>query len=286
MREAINQALAQSDSQHAVVAVTGDALSLSPSQVMAPTGVASLDAFSSAPTGAGTLDPISAPHYVSSPRPMPIPMQPAGSWTPHALPAPAPGPYGASFPMGAPPQASTPWGCIVAALGVVVLLAASAGFWLFAKRSQQASVDVNDETASTAVPIERPDDEPGSVATPTESTPEKRVKECAGVRTLGKPALKRHLTAIGWRVTGTLIYCPGTMINFRCQGAQSDGVTVSDGGDGKGSLALMRFAAAARAQSYVDGESADVTLARSGNVVLRIEMPEDAADALTARICR
>jgi hypothetical protein len=97
--------------------------------------------------------------------------------------------------------------------------------------------------------------------------------------------LRGHIVAIGWRVTGTSIYCLGNMVNFRCQGPQGRGFTVVKD-DETGTVTPIRFSSAAKAGGYVATEKQPVTLAVGGNVVIRIDMPAAAADQLTARMCK
>jgi hypothetical protein len=291
MRAAIGAATTQPGFQSGVVAVTGEgAQPLTHSQAMAATGAVSLGAFVSAPTGGAGVEPISAAHWAAAQTTGATapPVPPGGvSWNPQALPH-APSPYGPSFPMGPPPQAGASWGWVVAALAVVLVLFGSGAVWLMASAAKPATSRATEETEADAPIAETPDDEPGSVATPTDDTPatSKRLRACAGLRAVTKPLLKRELQALGWSGSRTLIYCPGNMVNFRCLAAQTDGVTVEHASDGKGSLALMRFPSATKAEDYLQSESSAVTLAHAKNVVLRIELPDEAADALTARICR
>jgi hypothetical protein len=288
MRDAVQRIVAQSGAHSAVVAVTGDhAMALSSSQAMAPSGVATFDAFSTGPTDPGPLEPSAPPAYAPPPHMAPFPIQ---TWPSAQLPPRAPIPYGPSYPMPPPASSGGAWALLAAGLGMLVLLMGAGGVWLLSNTRQRSFDDDVAPPSATPPPPprEQSQDEPGSVAPlPPESTPsEKRVKACAGLRAIRKPQLKKHLQDMGWQVSGTLIYCPGNMINFRCVGVQTDGVTVEHGGDANGSLSLLRFPTAAKANRYVDSEAAGVTLLTDGATVLRVDMPSAAADDLTKRVCR
>lgn len=178
-----------------------------------------------------------------------------------------------------------------------MVLVMGVGAAAFIGLSSRASVSSVDESEPSSVEEQPPRPIPSRTAAPVATlapkpevvaeapVEEPRTKACPGARRQTTAALKQHTRAIGWRITGKLIYCPGNMVNFRCVGVQSDGFTAEKGGD-KGSVALLRFGSAAKAQSYVAGERQGVTLATAGNVVIRIDMPEAEADRLTARICR
>ena len=112
-----------------------------------------------------------------------------------------------------------------------------------------------------------------------------RVRPCPAARGVQIPSLRTALQASGWSISGKLLYCPGNMVNFRCVGVSSDGLTTNKG-DYEGSVALLRFESSAAADAYVARETRAVTLAQASPVVLRIEMPEQEADQLLARICR
>jgi serine/threonine protein kinase len=114
-----------------------------------------------------------------------------------------------------------------------------------------------------------------------------RVFNCSAVASLQKPTLSSHVQAIGWQVTGDLIYCAGNMVNFQCIGGDGQGVTAESGGQ-RGDAAVIRFPNAAEAKSFIESEEdndEELTLAHAGAVVLRMSMPDADADRLMARIC-
>jgi hypothetical protein len=171
-----------------------------------------------------------------------------------------------------------------------------AGIW-FALRSvddgHSAQKDARGpESLDDAEEVDEPDDaddadERDDVG-PGSAVSRARVVGCNGARALDAGALRQHLGALGWRITGTLRYCAGDMINFVCQGGEGNGVTAERDGQ-TASAAAVRFASAAAARRYVDDMAASpkaVTLATDGSVVLYAEMALEEADRLINRACR
>jgi hypothetical protein len=183
----------------------------------------------------------------------------------------------------------------VAGLVLVLLAAGAAAAWIATSGRAAVSAEeddvererAEDDGLEPAPPVDElvpADDKPAQPDDqPTETGP--RTRACAGARAVTMPVLRRHLAAIGWRVTGKLIYCPGSMVNFRCVGVRTRGVTVSSG-DQEGSVAILRFKSAGAAGSYVAGERKPLSLATEGRTVLRVELPAAAADRLLGRVCK
>lgn len=261
----------------------------------------------------------------AAPMPMPAPMPSAPPpWSPPLAPPGAgmhtPMAQATSGPYVTPSRGGSGMIPIAIVIGVFVLGVAVVGAFLFlggsddrvadkdktsqrksADRDRQADEDEEDEESDgedeeDEEPVEADDEESDAdegdpegqgAAVEVEPAHEVRVLECSAVATLQKPALSSHLSAIGWRVTGDLTYCPGSMINFRCVGGDGRGVTAENDGE-SGQVAIIRFSTASEARAYVDGEKTkreDVTLAQSGAVVLRVELPAADADRLLGRFC-
>ncbi len=220
-------------------------------------------------------------------------------------------------PPASPPRLSSQTGGIMwaaAVVGGLVLAGIGVGLWVSAGRADAAAASANDdaELADDDATPERkkrkkrrrrraklpqrepaqppPDGPPRPRAPPIPAAVTTRVMPCRGAATQNEVTLRSHVSAIGWRVGGTLVYCAGNMVNFRCSGGQGRGVTAAKGSE-KGSAAVVRFNSASAAKRHAESQRgksspAPTTWATDGRALLYVQLPDAEADKLMARICR
>jgi eukaryotic-like serine/threonine-protein kinase len=288
-------------------------------QMYAPTQAGALTptpgpAFPYAAAPAMTPPQPAAPYAAAQPYPAaayPVAQPyPAGP-TPGSPPFGAYPPYPATPMAPMPPQrgSAAPW--IIVGLFMLVLCGgAGAGFFLMRSR---AVTDVSETRDRDKKRPRRTDDPPpvpvpptlppplilppplvsnivpGTAVTVPPTPPEPppgavRTVECPKAPGVSEAQLTRELAGIGWRKTGTMLYCAGDMVNFKCLGAGGNGITVESQGR-EGSVVPMKFDSAAAARAYEESDGG-VTLAVGGNKVLRIDIPAPDADQLVARVCK
>ncbi|NUO49795.1 MAG: serine/threonine protein kinase, partial [Polyangiaceae bacterium] len=139
-----------------------------------------------------------------------------------------------------------------------------------------------DKRPPTPPPLDPP--KPPPTTPPSPPAVEARFRECKGLPA-SVPALKQELAGAGFKITGTLTYCAGDMVNFKCLGPGGEGFTV-EGGD----AALIKLASAPAAESFAKGEAKgareELTALYDGPRVVRVGMKNPDADRLIKRICR
>jgi serine/threonine-protein kinase len=268
-----------------------------------------------APTGVSDRQPVAVMTAASSP-----PGAPQRTSAPVVVPAGYTQPGGTPPPQLAPPPARGSGAGAILAVGALVGALAIAGIgvgmWMTSDRDDPvASSDDDRERSSddgdddrkkkrkkkrkkreapapepTKPAIAPPD--PPPVIPPAPPPPPSfavRVLPCRGAARVSKPALRSHLVATGWTVSGTLRLCAGSMINFRCTGGGGDGWTGTKGSV-SGSSAVVRFGSPAAAKKHADdkrGSTDDepATWATDGAALLYLQMPDADADAMMKRIC-
>jgi hypothetical protein len=161
------------------------------------------------------------------------------------------------------------------------------------KKARDREEDETDETDSppalppdkrppTPPPLDPPKPDPPDPPKPPAA--EGRTQACKGLPA-SKPALRDQLTGAGFKITGTLLYCAGDMINFQCKGPKGDGFTV-EGGD----AALVLLGSASEAEAFAkkeaQGAREDLTALFDGSRVVRVGMKTPDADRLIKRMCK
>jgi eukaryotic-like serine/threonine-protein kinase len=161
------------------------------------------------------------------------------------------------------------------------------------KKAREREQDETEETDEPETPPAFPPDKrpptPPPLDPPKPPPPDPpavlgRTQACKGLP-LSVPALRQELTGAGFKITGTLTYCAGDMINFVCKGPGGDGFTV-EGGD----AALVKLGSAPDAESFAKKEAQgardELTALHDGPRVLRVEMKNQDADRLIKRMCK
>jgi serine/threonine protein kinase len=197
-----------------------------------------------------------------------------------------------------PSGARPPWALVA---GLFVFLAAALGVILYVSSGSTKKSRVRDDDREEQ-PKKRKkkrvvEDEPEDVAppvvplpTPTVPSPPPppplaptaRVRVCSKLQS-SQAQVRPRVEELGWRVSGTAIYCAGSMVNFRCLGPEGRGHTYERGGE-SGSVVAIKHPNAAAADRFAR-ESKEGTVAREGATVLIVDLPDADADRLLARVC-
>jgi serine/threonine protein kinase len=203
--------------------------------------------------------------------------------------------------LAAPRTASKPPWALLA--GLFVLVAAGLGVALYASSGSSKQPEARDEDreeprkkrkkkrvvedeepvpeAPTVAPLPTPT--PPPLPPPVPPPPSgARVRVCSKLLS-SQAQVRPRVEELGWRASGTAIYCAGSMVNFRCLGPEGRGHTYERGSE-SGSVVGMKHPSAAAAESYAR-EAKEGTIAREGATVLIVDLPDADADRLLAKVC-
>jgi hypothetical protein len=153
------------------------------------------------------------------------------------------------------------------------------------KRKKKRVVEEPEDEPETPTVEPSPPPPPLPPPTPTPSpTPPSsaRVRVCSKLLS-SQAQVRPRVEELGWRVSGTAIYCAGSMVNFRCLGPEGRGHTYERGTE-SGSVVGMKHPSAAAAEAYAR-EAKEGTIAREGATVLIVDLPDADADRLLAKVC-
>jgi serine/threonine-protein kinase len=204
---------------------------------------------------------------------------------------------------GRPAAGKPPWALIA---GLFVLVAAGLGVALYVsagtskrpasrdddreeqpkKRKKKRVVEEPEDEPETPT-VEPPPPTPPPLPPPTPTPPptppsSARVRVCSKLLS-SQAQVRPRVEELGWRVSGTAIYCAGSMVNFRCLGPEGRGHTYERGSE-SGSVVGMKHPSAAAAEAYAREAKAG-TIAREGATVLIVDLPDADADRLLAKVC-
>ncbi|HTJ84840.1 MAG TPA: serine/threonine-protein kinase, partial [Polyangiaceae bacterium] len=135
----------------------------------------------------------------------------------------------------------------------------------------------------TAVPVPTA---PAAPQTPPPSAPV-LLRKCEGIGAMVKPGLRAHLSQAGFAITGDVLYCPGNMVNFQCDGPTGRGFSVRTSGE-DGQAILLKVANEAAAESLARDQAKGSTTAAlyGGSSVILLEMPPADQSRLIANLCK
>jgi serine/threonine protein kinase len=230
-------------------------------------------------------------------------------WAPPTMPSPSPA-YPAATAARPPPATQVaaprptaskpPWALLA---GLFMLVAAGLGVALYVssgsskkpasrdddreeppKKRKKKRVVEEDEPApepSTVQPLP-PAPPPTPPPAPPPAPTSARIRTCTKLLS-SQAQVRPRVEELGWRASGTAIYCAGSMVNFRCLGPEGRGHTYERGGE-SGSVVAMKHPSASAAETYAR-EAKEGTIAREGATVLIIDLPQADADRLVAKVC-
>lgn len=198
-----------------------------------------------------------------------------------------------------PPRGSGVWLFVLGLVGLLSILGAGGAYFLYARDTssqpkQRKSVlsDPNDSDESDAADPETSENlgapEPTEAPSASSTTTPSLFKEvpCSKAATLRNEALAGKVRPLGLRVTGTLHYCTGDMVNFRCLATEGKGITVEDDGE-DGGIVVLHFPKQADADAFVKSireQEGQQTIARNGKDVLLVDFPHR-AEAVVQALC-
>jgi hypothetical protein len=156
-------------------------------------------------------------------------------------------------------------------------------------REARREADAAREREERERPTQPPSDPGGSQVPDPAPVAGVRVRDCPGAARVSLAELRAGAVALGYKPTGTMLFCAGSMVNFRCEGPGGNGITVESGAT-EGSIVPLRFDSGSALDAYVNGEKSSgnggITLGVGKRAVLRIELPDADADRLLDRVCR
>lgn len=197
---------------------------------------------------------------------------------------------------------------LVVALLSMVAVAVVVGWLVVSSRPSKKTrvVDSREPAASSARRVETPPPSPSSTPAPTQLTPPSQptpqptlaptvpgpavemvvARECVGVAKLTQNGLRSQLAGAGLKISGDLMVCLGTMVNFVCDGPAGKGFTIAP----SGSAALIKLASEADVLRHIGEAKRDargaLTIAFEGSRVLQLDMPFASASSVLTRICK